>query len=194
MSKASYIKIKLNWWQFLVFLVVLITVLRLEPVVAFEAIKALILNWMNKQDPNINGQVKMFWKVLEIKNSSMANAYIFFFLLKFFQLKIKGYFYGEVEFFEESGSSRERSEEWIWLSTDPLAEERPGISPYNYVQNNPLNRIDPTGMLDESVQRPDDWIKYLDTGEVKWFDGTSEEAMDAAQVYFGTESSENLEN
>lgn len=48
MSKASYIKIKLNWWQFLVFLIVLITVLRLEPAVAFEAIKALMLNWINK--------------------------------------------------------------------------------------------------------------------------------------------------
>lgn len=48
MSKANYVKIKLNWWQFLVFLVVLITVLRLEPVVAFDAIKTLMLNWINK--------------------------------------------------------------------------------------------------------------------------------------------------
>ena len=100
---------------------------------------------------------------------------------------------------EETGNyyygARYYDPKWsVWLSVDPMAEERPGISPYSYVQNNPLNRIDPTGMLDESVQRPDDWIKYLDTGEVKWFDGTSEEAMDAAQVYFGTESSENLEN
>ena len=93
----------------------------------------------------------MFWKVLEIKNSSMANAYIFFFLLKFFQLKIKGYFYGEVEFFEESGSSRERSEEWIWLSVDPLAEEYPSWSPYVYTHNNPLRYTDPTGMTANDV-------------------------------------------
>ena len=36
----------------------------------------------------------------------------------------------------------------VWQSVDPLAEERPGISPYNFVQNNPLIRIDPTGMID----------------------------------------------
>ena len=37
----------------------------------------------------------------------------------------------------------------IWNSTDPMGAMRPGISPFNYCQNNPLNRIDPTGMLDE---------------------------------------------
>jgi RHS repeat-associated protein len=35
-----------------------------------------------------------------------------------------------------------------WMNVDPLADERHDISPYNYVQNNPLSRIDPTGMLD----------------------------------------------
>lgn len=33
-----------------------------------------------------------------------------------------------------------------WLSVDPLADEFPGLSPYNYVKNNPLLLIDPTGM------------------------------------------------
>ncbi len=31
---------------------------------------------------------------------------------------------------------------------DPMADEREWLSPYNYVQNNPLLRVDPTGMLD----------------------------------------------
>ncbi len=36
----------------------------------------------------------------------------------------------------------------IWLSVDPMSDERPSLSAYNYCQWNPVMRIDPTGMLD----------------------------------------------
>jgi len=36
----------------------------------------------------------------------------------------------------------------LWLSVDPAGSLLPGVSPYNYVQNNPLIRIDPNGMWD----------------------------------------------
>lgn len=32
-----------------------------------------------------------------------------------------------------------------WVSADPLAEKYPGSSPYNYVDNNPVHRIDVDG-------------------------------------------------
>ena len=33
----------------------------------------------------------------------------------------------------------------VWLSVDPLADEYPDVSSYNYTLNNPLNLTDPTG-------------------------------------------------
>ena len=35
-----------------------------------------------------------------------------------------------------------------WTTADPLAALRPSLSPYNYCHNNPLNRIDPFGLID----------------------------------------------
>ena len=48
-----------------------------------------------------------------------------------------------------------------WMSVDPLAHERYDFSPYNFVQNNPINRIDPDGALDYPIIR----ITKQKTGE-----------------------------
>src|SRR5699024_9089030 len=47
-----------------------------------------------------------------------------------------------------------------WMSPDPLAEEYSSWSPYNYVMNNPVRDVDPTGMyVEEAPESGQDWIK-----------------------------------
>ena len=38
---------------------------------------------------------------------------------------------------------------------DPMSSERVSFSPFNYVQNNPMSRVDPSGMLDAQYENED---------------------------------------
>ncbi len=46
-----------------------------------------------------------------------------------------------------------------WLTLDPMADKREWLSPYNFVQNDPIHRLDPNGALD--------WVKDGE-GNIKW--------------------------
>ncbi|UII76011.1 hypothetical protein LV716_17360 [Flagellimonas sp. HMM57] len=65
-----------------------------------------------------------------------------------------------------------------WLSPDPLTEEREWLTPYNFVQNDPINRIDPDGALDEMIQQPDDRYRLLSDGTVEYYDNKGGESLD----------------
>ncbi|MEM9363631.1 MAG: JAB-like toxin 1 domain-containing protein [Bacteroidota bacterium] len=52
-----------------------------------------------------------------------------------------------------------------WMTPDPLTEEREWVNPYNFVQNNPIIRTDPTGLLDTYGVNQD--------GDVVWLDDTT---------------------
>lgn len=51
--------------------------------------------------------------------------------------------------------SREAKVVQMFISVDPLAEVQPNKTPYHFVSNNPINRIDPTGMLDNPIYDTD---------------------------------------
>ncbi|MCT4614462.1 MAG: hypothetical protein N4A49_06270 [Marinifilaceae bacterium] len=59
-----------------------------------------------------------------------------------------------------------------FMSVDPMKEERIWLNPYNYVQNNPMNRVDPTGMVDEEPPKGADPALYEE--EKKQENSTSE--------------------
>ncbi|WP_291368787.1 RHS repeat-associated core domain-containing protein [Cyclobacterium sp.] len=62
-----------------------------------------------------------------------------------------------------------------WTSLDPLASKRDWLSPYNYVQNNSLNRTDPDGMLDE-------WRLNTNTGELDWISDLGGESQQTVHI------------
>ena len=57
-----------------------------------------------------------------------------------------------------------------FISRDPLMSEKPWLTPYHYCSNNPVGRVDPSGMLD-------DWYED-DNGNIKWTDCKSQKEMD----------------
>jgi RHS repeat-associated protein len=65
-----------------------------------------------------------------------------------------------------------------WQAVDPMAHLRTWVSPYNFVQNNPINRVDPTGALD-------DWVQDAD-GNIYWDDNaTSQATTKEGETYLG---------
>lgn len=73
-----------------------------------------------------------------------------------------------------------------WMSPDPLSEEFPDWSPYNYALNNPINNIDPTGLAAESVK--DDY-KLNKNGQIELIKRTN----DNSDTLFATDKNGNVD-
>tara|TARA_Y100000114_G_C11761304_1_gene329897 strand:- start:2458 stop:3216 length:759 start_codon:yes stop_codon:yes gene_type:complete len=64
-----------------------------------------------------------------------------------------------------------------------MADERDWLTPYNYVQNNPLLRVDPAGTVD--------WVRNDESGEYEWMNEvTSESDTPEGYTYVGKEDSD----
>lgn len=51
------------------------------------------------------------------------------------------------------------------MSVDPLLEKAPNKTPYHFVSNNPINRIDPDGLTDYKIDRNSGEITMIDDKE-----------------------------
>jgi RHS repeat-associated protein len=75
-----------------------------------------------------------------------------------------------------------------FLSVDPLARERESITPYNFCSNNPINRVDSDGALD-------DWVQNIKTSEYEWMDNvTSSDNTPEGYKYLGSQDSDILKD
>ena len=66
-----------------------------------------------------------------------------------------------------------------WFSPDPLSEEFPEWSPYNYVMNNPILKIDKDG------KKGEDWFVNKKTGALVYIQGESKLNQETASKAFG---------
>jgi len=73
-----------------------------------------------------------------------------------------------------------------WMSPDPLSEEFPDWSPYNYAVNDPINNIDPTGLAAESVK---DDFKLNKNGQIELIKRTN----DNSDTLFATDKNGNVD-
>lgn len=64
-----------------------------------------------------------------------------------------GYYYYGARYYNPKTS--------LWLNIDPLAEKRPSFSPYVYTLNNPINLIDPTGLIDEDPPGKKGGVRFV---------------------------------
>ena len=71
-----------------------------------------------------------------------------------------------------------------WTTPDPLGNASVGFSPFAFCSNNPVNRTDPMGMLD------DQWTFDVETGEIGWvnsYGGTETQIIQPVRKNSGTD-------
>ena len=84
-----------------------------------------------------------------------------------------------------------------WYSPDPLSEKFASYSPYNFVENNPISKVDPTGASTESVHIDDKGKvlrNYNDGDNSVYVHKAGTTATDVDKAYVNTMAASKLKN
>ncbi|MFN3801746.1 JAB-like toxin 1 domain-containing protein [Belliella pelovolcani] len=68
----------------------------------------------------------------------------------------------ELTGWDDFGARMYMSDLGKWGVVDPMADQREWVSPYNFVQNNPLSRIDPDGLTDYEINSKGEVVKTIE--------------------------------
>ncbi len=79
--------------------------------------------------------------------------------------------------FHYYGARYYNSELSVWLSTDPMADKYPSLTPYNYCANNPVILIDPDGRDWYECENKDSQRK-----EIKWTEYKSQKELEDNKI------------
>jgi RHS repeat-associated protein len=77
----------------------------------------------------------------------------------------------------------------VWLGVDPLASKYPHLTPYNFVEGNPVRFIDPTGMGSEDVENGPQLLSTSTTVITHSFEYTNKAKSEGNDVFTQTTTS-----
>ena len=79
-----------------------------------------------------------------------------------------------------------------FLLVDPMSDERPNLTPYNFMSNNPIMRIDPDGRKDGFFEKIGNWLSgngwntNREIADAKWqkeyYEEAGNEVLDVVDV------------
>ncbi len=105
-----------------------------------------------------------------------------------------GYRFNAKELDQETGNyyygARYYHPKWsVWLGVDPLASKYPHLTPYNFVEGNPVRFIDPTGMGSEDVENGPQLLSTSTTVITHSFEYTNKAKSEGNDVFTQTTTS-----
>ena len=74
-----------------------------------------------------------------------------------------------------------------FISRDPLMSEKPWLTPYHYCSNNPIGRVDPSGMSDDWYQNADGTAAFWKEGNAQTVESNGETFHNIGETFSYTQ-------